>query len=359
MSIMNRDELIKLIEGIPKAELHIHLEGAIEPKTVLQLAERNDLLDMLPANDEAGLRDWFTFSDFNHFVGIYLTIQNLLRTPDDFELIAYKLGADMARQNILYRESTFTPYTHVVYQDKGLTIHDVLEGLERGRQRARNDFGVEIRWVFDIHRNLPYEINGDGSFNPEPADMTLDFALAGKDYGVVALGIGGYEVGAPPEDFEEVFVKAKLNGLLSVPHAGETEGPASVWGSVRELQADRIGHGVRSIEDPELLSLLVDYQIPLEVNPTSNLRLHVYDSIQQHPFKRLDEMGVPVTINSDDPPLFNSSLSQEYLLVAEAFEYQPKDLIRLARRAFMAAGVEIDVKQRLLEEFDRAVEKLL
>jgi aminodeoxyfutalosine deaminase len=356
---MNTHELIEFVQALPKAELHIHLEGAIEPETVLQLAKRHDMLDRLPSTEVAGLREWFTFTDFEHFVKIYLTIQDMLRVPDDFALIAYQLGADMARQNIRYREATFTPYTHVVYQDKGLTIQDVLEGLERGRQQAKEEFGVEIRWVFDIHRNLPYQINGDGSFNPEPADMTLEFAIAGQDYGVVGLGIGGYEVGAPPEDFEEVFVQAKFAGLLSLPHAGETMGPESVWGSVRELQADRIGHGVRSIEDPKLLELLVDYQIPLEVNPTSNIQLHVYESIEEHPFKKLDDMGIPVTINSDDPPLFNSNLSQEYLLVAEAFGYPPEDLVRLARRAFSVSGVELDVKEKLLVEFDHVVEKLL
>lgn len=359
MGSMDTHELKAFIQALPKAELHIHLEGAIEPETVLQLAKRHKMLDRLPAADAAGLREWFTFTGFDHFVGIYLTIQDLLRTPDDFALIAYQLGADMAAQNIRYREATFTPYTHVVYQKKGLTIEDVLQGLEGGRQQAREEFGVEIRWVFDIHRNLPYQLSEDGGFNPEPADLTLEYALAGKEYGVVGLGIGGSEVGAPPEDFEEVFFKAKMNGLLSVPHAGETAGPSSVWGSVRELQADRIGHGVRSIEDPALLQHLVDYQIPLEVNPTSNLQLHVYETIEEHPFKKLDELGIPVTINSDDPPLFNSSLSQEYLLVAEAFDYEPADLVSLARRAFMVSGVELEVKEKLLAEFDEVVEGLL
>jgi aminodeoxyfutalosine deaminase len=357
---MDRKELKDFIQALPKAELHIHLEGAIEPETVLELAERHSMLNRLPSTDVQGLRKWFTFTGFDNFVAIYLTIQDLLRTPEDFALIAYQLGADMAAQNIRYREATFTPYTHVNYQDKGLEIEDVLEGLERGRRQAKDEFDVEIRWVFDIHRNLPYQLAGeDGGFNPEPAELTLQYALAGMRSGVVGLGIGGSEVGAPPEDFEEVFTQAKLNGLLSVPHAGETEGPASVWGSVRELQADRIGHGVRSIEDSKLLQHLADYQIPLEVNPTSNLQLHVFETIEEHPFKKLDEMGIPVTINSDDPPLFNSNLSQEYLLVAEAFGYGPEDLVRLARRAFMVSGVELEVQERLLAEFDQAVERLL
>jgi aminodeoxyfutalosine deaminase len=356
---MNKNELIEFIQALPKAEIHIHLEGSIEPETVLQMAERNKLLDTLPSTDVSELRGWFTFTGFPDFMKIYFTMLDILRTPDDFSLVTYQLGADMAKQNILYREVTLTPYIHLCFMEKGLTIQDVLEGLERGRQQARDEFGVEIRWVFDIPRVLSYRINDDDSYHPEPAEKTLEFALAGQDHGVVGLGLGGYEVGTPPEDFEGVFVQAKLAGLLSVPHAGETVGPESVWGVVRELQADRIGHGVRAIEDPKLLELLVDYQIPLEVSPTSNIQLHVYESIEEHPFKKLDDMGIPVTINSDDPPLFNSNLSQEYLLVAEAFGYSPEDLARLARRAFSVSGVELYVKEKLLAEFDQVVGQLL
>ena len=163
MEVMNTDELKKFIQALPKAELHVHLEGAIEPETVLQLAERNQMTDKLPAADAAGLRQWFTFTGFENFVGIYLTIQELLRTPDDFALIAYQLGADMAKQNIRYREATFTPYTHVVYQDKGLTHRGrALRVWSAAASRPKTEFGVEIRWVFDIHRNLPYQINDDG-----------------------------------------------------------------------------------------------------------------------------------------------------------------------------------------------------
>jgi adenosine deaminase len=356
---MNKNALIEFIQALPKAEIHIHLEGSIEPETVLRLAERNNMLDRLPSTKVSELREWFTFTGFLDFVQIYFIIQDLLRTPEDFALITYELGADMARQNIRYREATFTPYVHVSFQDKGLTIYDLLDGLECGRKQARDEFGVEIRWVFDIPRKTSYHMNSDGSYHPEPAEKTLEFALAGQDYGVVGLGLGGNEVGTPPEDFEDVFVRAKMSGLLSLPHAGEIVGPESVWGAVRELQADRIGHGVRSIEDPKLLELLVGYQIPLEVNPTSNIQLHVYESIDEHPFKKLDDMGIPVTINSDDPPLFNSNLSQEYFLVAEAFGYSPEDLVRLARRAFSVSGVELDVKEKLLAEFDQVVENLL
>ncbi|MCB2178747.1 adenosine deaminase [bacterium] len=350
---MTNHELTTFIHQLPKAELHVHLEGAISPGTVLELARRHNMMDTLPADDVSGLQKWFTFTDFDHFVGIYVTIQDLLRTPEDFALIAYRLGEDMARQNIRYREATFTPYTHVDYQDKGLTIEDVLDGLEQGRQQAKAAFDVEIRWVFDIYRNLSFMINEDGSYHPEPAEKTLAYATAGIDRGVVGFGIGGNEVGAPSSAFRESFQKAKQSGLMSVPHAGETMGPDSVWGAVLDLQADRIGHGVRSVEDPKLMDYLKEHHVTLEVNPTSNLRLHVYPEIAQHPFKQLDDYGILVTINSDDPPLFNTDQSQEYALIADAFGYGPQDLVRFARNAFLAAGAEPEVKQKLLADFDR------
>lgn len=338
------------IEQMPKAEIHIHLEGAIQPATVLKLAERHGQQHRLPGGDLETLRRWFTFTDFPHFVNIYLTIQDLLRTPDDFALAAYECGADMAAQNIVYREVTITPYTHTDYQDKGVTIDDLLAGLEQGRQRAKDEFGVEMRWVFDVPRNLSFD--GGTQYNPAVAERTLAYARAGQAQGVVGFGLGGHEVGAPPEPFAHAFAAAKEAGLLSVPHAGETMGPDSVWGALRDLQADRIGHGVRAIEDPALLHHLRDHQIPLEINPTSNEKLHVYRRLAEHPFPHLDRMGLLVTVNSDDPPLFNTTLVQEYAALAKEFGYDAANLARIARNAYVAAGMETAVRDRLLADFD-------
>ena len=344
------------IATMPKAEIHIHLEGAIQPETVLKMAERHQMLDKLPSTEVAQLKEWFTFTDFPHFVQIYMTIQDMLRTPEDFALIAYENGADMAAQNIRYRELTFTSYTHTDFQDKGLVIEDVMAGLEDGRSRAKRDFGVEMRWVFDIPRNLSFPMRDGITYDPRPADKTLEYALYGMDHGVVGFGLGGNEVNAPPEPYAHAFTKAKAAGLLSVPHAGETMGPVSVWGSLRELQADRIGHGVRSIEDDELLATLKEREIPLEINPTSNECLHIYPNMSEHPFRQLDELGLLVTVNSDDPPLFNTNLVQEYEVLATHFGYDEANLARIARNAFTCAAVESDVKQRLLVEFDTWLE---
>lgn len=344
--------LQQFIQNMPKAEVHIHLEGAIQPETVLKLAARHQQLYKLPGDTVAALRNWFTFTGFPHFVKIYVTIQDLIRTPEDFALVAHECGADMARQNIRYRELTVTPYTHTDYLDKGMTIMDILQGLEDGRQRAKQDFGVEMRWVFDIPRNLSFPDRDGQGYDPRPAQRTLEFALAGRDYGVVGFGLGGWEPGAPPHPFAHAFAAAKESGLLCVPHAGETWGSDSVWGAVNDLQADRIGHGVRAIEDPSLLALLKERQIPLEINPTSNVCLSVYRRLAEHPFPHLDRMGLLVTVNSDDPPLFNTDLLHEYDVLATEFGYDEANLIRIARNAFVVSGVEPEIKQRLLTEFD-------
>lgn len=344
------------IRAMPKSEIHIHLEGAIAPEVVLTLAERHDKKEALPAGDVEGLRRWFTFTDFPHFVEIYFAISDLLRSAEDFATIVFACGEDMAAQNIRYRELTVTPYTHTHLQSKEIGIDDILRGLNEGRSRAKEAFGVEMRWIFDVPRNLAFR-KPTCVYDPEPAEVTLEYAIAGLDSGVVGLGLGGFEVGAPPEPFAHAFRDAREAGLRSVPHAGETMGADSVWGAVRELGAERIGHGVRAIEDPELLQYLKAHQLPLEINPTSNICLHVYRRYAEHPFPHLDKMGLCLTVNSDDPPLFNTTLVQEYEMLAKEFGYTERDIARIARNAFVAASVSEATKLRLLTEFDQWCEQ--
>ncbi len=338
------------LRTLPKAELHIHLEGAIQPATVLELAAAHAMLHTLPAHDEEGLRRWFAYRDFDHFVEIYMTIQALLRRAEDFSTIAYRNGEDMAAQGIRYRELTVTTFTHTHLQDKRIAIEEIFEGLEEGRRRARRDFGVEMRWVIDIPRNASFD--DAGNYDPLPAEVTLAHALYGMDHSVIGFGLGGNEVGAPPAAFAHAFDKARAAGLRSLPHAGENAGPASVWGSLHALGAERIGHGVRAIEDPALLLYLKERQIPLEINPNSNICLGVYPSPAHHPFPHLDRMGLFVTLNSDDPPLFNTSLLAEYQLLADTFGYDAANLTRIARNAFVASCAEPELKRSLLAQFD-------
>jgi aminodeoxyfutalosine deaminase len=297
------------LRSVPKAELHVHLEGSIQPATLLELARRNRV--PLPADTVDGLRAWFVYRDFLHFVEIYGAIATCLKRIEDFELIAYAFGAEMARQNVRYAEVTTTPIMH---PHRG-TPHDVyFEGLTRGRARARRDFGVEIAWIFDIVREDPNTPRGR-----EGADHTLAAAIDGMEDGVVALGLAGSEAGQPPEPFAPWFDRARAAGLHRVPHAGEHLGPESVRGAIDALGAERIGHGVRAIEDPTLVALLAERRIPLEVCPTSNIRLGVFPNLASHPLRRLHEAGVSLTINSDDPPLFNTSLNDEVVLLSDTF----------------------------------------
>src|SRR5918911_2124282 len=254
----------RYVKAVPKAELHVHLEGSIQPATLLTLAQRNGV--PLPVQTVAELRDWLIFRDFTHFVEIYLTISRCLKTAEDYELITYEFGAEMARQNVRYAEVTFTPSTH--YLRLGVSHDTYFGGLTRGRQRARTDFGVEINWVFDIVHVLT-----DDELNRTAADYTTSVALEGKNDGVVALGLGGVEIGHSFERIAPWFYRARAAGLHSAPHAGETVGPASVWGALRALGAESIGHGVRAVEDPALVAYLAEHGIPLEVCPTSNVRL--------------------------------------------------------------------------------------
>lgn len=332
-------------EELPKVELHVHLEGATQPETILKLAAHHNL--SLPATSVADLQEWYRFRDFRHFIVVYLTIQNLLRTPADFELITYDFGREMQRQNICYAEVTFTPYVHL-WQNKGLSADDIISGLEAGRQRVKADFGVMIAWVMDIPRNLSFE---DGHYTGTASDPTVEMALAWQDRGVIALGLGGDESTAPPEPFAHAFDSARAGGLHSTPHAGELAGAESVWGALRALGAERIGHGVRSIEDPTLIDYLIEHQIPLEVNPTSNIQLGLYPSYADHPLPRLRDAGVLVTVNSDDPPLFNTTLNREYRVLIDHFGFDATALEEISLNAVHASFLSPERKTELEQSF--------
>ncbi|HET6313444.1 MAG TPA: adenosine deaminase [Chloroflexia bacterium] len=336
------------LAAVPKAELHVHLEGSISPATLLVLAERNGIV--LPSNTVEGLREYFRFRDFDHFIEVYGVISRCLKTEDDFELIAYEFGTEMARQNVRYAEVTFSCAFH---HHHGIPDDAYMGGLLRGRDRARNDFGVHINWVFDIIRSVT-----DPALREKYADYTVSVAIENMSNGVVALGLGGGEVGYPPEMFVSHFERAIKAGLHSDPHAGEVAGPESVWGALRLLGAERIGHGVRSIEDPALVEYLAEHRVPLEVNPTSNVYLGVYPSLQAHPFRRLYEAGVPLTVNSDDPPLFNTTLNDEVALLASAFNFDISTIDDLLLNGIHHSFLPHERKQEMEQAFRREMAEL-
>ena len=297
------------VQAMPKVELHVHLEGAIQPSTVLELASRNHI--ELPFQDEKALRKSFIYSDFDHFIEAFIMVTRCLKTVVDYELIVYEFGAEMARQNVRYAEVTVTPSTHYRL---GIPHATWFTGLQRGRSRVQSDFGITINWIFNIVRKW-----ADPTATVPMADYVTQVAIEGKNDGVVALGLAGSEAGAHAEPFAHWFDHARAEGLHSVPHAGEMSGPESVWGAIHTLGAERIAHGVRAIEDPKLIEYLVNQRLPLDITPTSNIQLGVYPDYASHPLPRLYGAGAIVTISTDDPPLFNITLSDEYALLATRF----------------------------------------
>ncbi len=308
--MQNISSIAQYLQAVPKVELHVHLEGSIRPSTLLTLAKRNNV--HLPASTLEEMREWFRFRNFPHFVEIYLAITRCLKTTEDYELIVYEFGAEMARQNVRYAEVTFSPSTHRF--SLGLAHDTYFSGLNAGRARVKREFGVEIRWVFDIVRDIV-----DETERSRRAEYTTAVAIEAMHDGVIALGLGGYELGFPPAQFAPWFNKALSARLHSTPHAGEGDGPDSVWGALRTLGAERIGHGVRSIEDGELVTYLATHHVPLEVCPLSNICLGIYPNLAQHPLPQLYAAGIPITVSSDDPPLFNTTLNENVSVLHDAF----------------------------------------
>lgn len=327
------------IRAMPKVELHVHLEGSIQPETLLQLAARNNI--ELPATNVAGLRDWYRFRDFPHFIEIYIAICRCICAPDDLELITREFLRDRAAQNIRYSEVTFTPYTHFAF-NQHIPFDQQLAAINRARAWGQRELGVTISLIPDIARSVqPYE----------HSLLVADWAISGMNDGIVALGLGGMENGHPPEHFEAAFAKACAVGLHSAPHAGEAAGPESVWGALNVLHAERIGHGVRAIEDERLVEHLRATQTPLEVCPTSNLCTGIYASLGEHPLPRLLAAGLNVTINSDDPPMFNTTLTDEYLRCAEAFAWDESVLEQLVLNAVRATFLPAEQRVQMEADF--------
>lgn len=339
----------RYLAAVPKAELHVHLEGTIRPATLLELARRNRVA--LPASNEQELQQWFVYRDFTHFVNIFFEISKCLKTAEDYELIAYEFGEEMKRQNVRYAEVTFSASTH--YCLLGIE-HDVyFSGLNRGRERALRDFGVEMRWVFDIVRDIP-----DEAQRRVRADFTTRVAIEGMRDGVIALGLGGNEEGYPAEQFAPWFEKALGAGLHSTPHAGEVVGPTSVWSALRTLGAERIGHGVRSIEDPELVRHLAQQRIPLEVCPGSNICLGIYSGYAAHPLPLLYRAGVPLSVNSDDPPLFNITLNDDIERLHSAFHLELAEIDEIILNGVRHSFLPQERKARMEAEFRAEMARL-
>ncbi|MFZ3473263.1 adenosine deaminase [Streptomyces sp. 4.24] len=330
-------DLHPFIAGLPKAELHVHHVGSASPRIVAELASRHP--DSKVPTDPEALADYFTFTDFAHFIEVYLSVVDLVRTPADVRDLTFEVARDMARQNIRYAELTITPYSST---RRGIDEEAFMEAIEDARKAAESELGVILRWCFDI----------PGEAGLEAAAETTRLAVDLRPEGLVSFGLGGPEIGVPRPQFKPYFDAARAAGLHSVPHAGETTGPETVWDAIRELGAERIGHGTSSVRDPELLAYLAEHRIALEVCPTSNIATRAVTDLDLHPVKEMVAAGVLVTINSDDPPMFGSDLNNEYAVAARLLDLDERGLAQLAKNAVEASFLDPAGKAELSAEID-------
>ncbi|HEY6303583.1 MAG TPA: adenosine deaminase [Terriglobales bacterium] len=324
------------IRSLPKAELHLHLEGSIEPPTLLELRQRHGM----EGASLAEVEQLYNCKDFTGFLAAFKDVTGHLRAPEDYELITYRLMERLKLQNVLHAEVIVS--TGVCLWRKQ-DFPAIFEGLERGRQRGEKDFGISLVWIFDAIRQ----------FGAEKAQSVLDLAIQFRERNVVAFGIGGDERAGPPEWFAGVYLRAAENGLHLTVHAGESAGPESIWGALN-LRAERIGHGLTAGQDPELIEQLAESQVPIEICVTSNLRTGGCAELAQHPVRRYFDQGLMLILNSDDPAMFRTSLVEEYALVQEAFGFTDEHLRELARNSFEASFLPPEKKIEFLNLFDSA-----
>ena len=320
--------------SLPKAELHLHLEGTVEPATLVELRQRHNM----PGAEMSEVERLYEYHDFNGFLMAFKGVTEHLQTPEDWELIVYRLMQRLRSENVLHAEV----YVSVgVCHWQGKDFEAIFEGLERGRARGEQEFGVSLLWLFDATRH----------FGPERAQRVAEAAVRYCDRNVVGFGIGGDERRAGPELFRDTFAYAREHGLHLVAHAGETTGPESIWGAMN-LKAERIGHGLSAWYDRELMAELVQRQIPVEISVTSNLRTGCCRTLQEHPLKMYYDTGIMVTLNSDDPGIFGTSLGREYQLAQDAFGLTNEQLREIARNSFEASFLPADKKLAFLNAID-------
>jgi adenosine deaminase/aminodeoxyfutalosine deaminase len=338
------------ILALPKAELHLHLEGTVDPETLAELSRRHptplpttnnryrNIEDSGRVFTEEEARELYRYKHFTEFLWAFKAVTERLRTAEDYELVTYRMTQKLHAQNVLHAEVYISAG---VVQWRGQEFAPLFEGAERGRQRGERDFGISLYWIFDAVRH----------FGVEDAQRVVEEAIRFQGRNVIGIGLGGDERRAGPEQFREVYESAGKQGLRLTVHAGETVGPESIWGALRELKADRIGHGLRAIEDPELVRHLAEKQIPVEVCITSNILTGCCAAVEEHPIRKLSDAGVLVTLNTDDPDMFHTSLTNEYRIAQQVFGFTEAELRELARNSFRASFLPDEKKREIMEKF--------
>jgi adenosine deaminase len=320
-------------ERVPKVELHLHLEGAIPQEVLWQLMQKYGGDPAVP--NLAALRQKFQFRDFPHFIETWVWKNRFLREYEDFTLIAEAVALNLSRQNVKYAEMFYTPSDFFRH---GLEVQKLTAAIRTGLGRVKQ---IETELILDFCRDRGLE----------NADRNLDAVNEVKQLGVIGVGIGGSEQKYPPELYTKIYEKARLTGFHTTAHAGEAAGTESIWGAIRSLKVERIGHGTRAIEDDNLMRFLTEKQIPLECCPLSNVRTGVVKSIEAHPVKKFFDAGLLVTVNTDDPAMFGNSLAQEYQMLEERLGFSQDKVRKVILNGVKAAWLSNDRKKLLTDTF--------
>jgi aminodeoxyfutalosine deaminase len=338
------DEISNFIRQLPKAELHLHLEGTIEPATLAELSRRTDV-EPLTLEDAEAL---YQYTDFSGFLIAFKAVTRRLRGPDEYELAAYRMIEQLAAQGVVHAEVYIS--VGVVYfwrkeEDAAdpLLFEKIFAGLERARVRGERDFGVTLYWIFDAVRHFSV---------PEAQRVFRLAARMREEYpSIIGIGLGGDERVAASEPFREMYAEAAAAGLRLTNHAGETTGPEAIWEAL-SIGSERLGHALSAIRDPELIAELQRRQIPLELNPSSNVRTGVCPSFAEHPLREYFDKGLLITLNSDDPAFFGSSVENEYRLAHEIHGFDRDQLKAVAKSSFRASFLPEGVKQGWLSRIE-------
>ena len=344
----NLSEPSAFIRRLPKAELHLHLEGTVDPATLAELSRRHpmplpvqnnrykDVSDSGRVLSEADARALYDYKNFVGFLLAFKAVTERLRDPEDYELITYRMMEKLAREGVVYAEVYVS--VGVIFW-RGQAFDPLFDGMERGRKRGESDFGVKVHWIFDAVRH----------FGPEEAKKVVAKAIELRARNVIGIGIGGDEARGPAENFRETYKYAAAEGLHLTAHAGESTGPESIWAAMRELKAERIGHGLHAAEDPALVEYLASSGTPVEICVSSNVRTGCCLELDAHPVRKLFDAGVRITVATDDPEMFGTTLCREYQLLQNSFGFSDEELRQVAVNSFEASFLSAPEKQRYLQ----------
>ena len=328
----NYKKMKSFIEKIPKAELHLHIEGTLEPELIFKIAKRNKI--ELKYNSVEKFKKAYNFKDLNSFLYIYYTGMNVLLYEQDFYDLTWAYLEKAHEQNILHAEIFFDPQAHT---ERGISFNTIINGIHHALEDGKSKLGLSSKIIMCFLRHL----------SEESAMKTLEESIIHRDK-IIAVGLDSSELNNPPSKFKNVFSKAKSYGYKTVAHAGEEGPPEYIWEAINILNVDRIDHGVRCLEDEQLVRILAENQIPLTICPLSNVKLKVFKDLKELRLHEMLSKGLKVTINSDDPPYFGGYIHENLMAVQETFNLNQEDIIRLAKNSFESSFLTKEEKNHYL-----------